>query len=132
MNDKYDWDMPLIPGTIVCARFNSFEGEEKVGLFCVLYDEQMDNMVLQNKNVFAIKLSTKMTLTGNYSVKIPKNINEFLDCECIANCSKIHVLHKCHQVYKVLGNIDQLTMKNIYKTYKRFLIQVEHQLLDRI
>ena len=41
---RYDWNKPLIPGTIVCSNYNTFEGEQKVGLFLVLYDEQNDNL----------------------------------------------------------------------------------------
>jgi len=132
MLGEYNWNVPLIPGTIVCAAYNEFEGERKVGIFCVLYDEQLDNNILQKKNVFAIKLSTQTTLAGNYSVEVPINRNEFLDKQCVACCSKIHTLHKIYNIYKVLGTLDAITMKNIYKTYNRFVTEVERQILDGV
>ncbi len=132
MIGEYNWNAPLVPGTIVCAAYNEFEGERKAGIFCVLYDEQLDNNILQKKNVFAIKLTTQTTLTGNYSVEVLLNRNDFLDKQCVACCSKVHILHKIHNVYKVLGVLDPITMKNIYKTYNRFVTEVERQILDRV
>ena len=34
----YNWSSPLLPGTIVCASYEDFDGVKRVGLFCILYD----------------------------------------------------------------------------------------------
>ena len=49
----------LRPGTIVCACYGDFDCNKRVGIFCVLYDEQLDGM-LNNNNVTAIKITTSM------------------------------------------------------------------------
>ena len=56
---NYDWNLPLTPGTIVCSKYNDFDGQERIGLFCVVYDEQLDNNVFEKKNVLCLKLSTQ-------------------------------------------------------------------------
>lgn len=130
--ESYDWNAPLLPGTIVCANYGDFEGERRVGLFLVLYDEQMDNNVFSKKNVVAIKVSSQSTLVSNYSVPIDGDKNSFLDKPCIACCSKIHLLHKEDNIYKVLGRVDQTARKNIFKSYFKFIGETERQLVDCI
>ena len=84
----YDWNAPIMSGTIVCSKFNTFSGEERTGLFCILYDEQIDGNVLNKKNVLAIKLTTQDTTIGDYTVAVNGLKNPFLDQRCTACCSK--------------------------------------------
>ena len=128
----YDWTAPIMSGTIVCSKFNTFSGEERTGLFCILYDEQIDGNVLNKKNVLAIKLTTQDTTIGDYTVAVNGLRNPFLDQRCTACCSKVHVLHKKQQIYKVLGMIDKQTYNRIVKTYVNFQSKVTKQILDRI
>lgn len=132
MNNNYDWNAPLMPGTIVCASYCDFDNEKRVGLFLVLYDEQLDSNVFSKKNVVCIKLSTQTTLVSNYSVKIDMRKNDFLDKNCIACCSKIHLLHKESNVYKILGHLDATTCKNVFKSYFKFVSETQRQFIDRI
>lgn len=129
---QYDWNMPLMPGTIVCAKYQDFEGQDRVGIFCVLYDEQLDNNVFEKKNTICIKISSQSTLVGNYSVKIPIDRNDFLKTQCIACCSKVHVLHKQSNIYKVLGVLERGTYSQVVKTYLKFSNEMERQLIDRL
>lgn len=131
-NLEYDWNMPLMPGTIVCATYNDFDGEERVGIFCILYDEQLDNNVYTKKNTLCIKISTQSTLVSNYSAKIDIERNSFLNNPCIACCSKVHILHKESNIYKVLGCLDNGTMKQIIKAYLKFSSETQRQLLDKL
>lgn len=126
---NYDWNEVLVPGTIICSNYNSFDGEKRVGLFVVLYDEQSDNNVLDKNNIIAIKLSTQNTCVSNYSVAVETKLNNFLNDSCIACCSKVHTLHKREQVYKKLGVLHPATYHRIYKAFMRFQNEVSNQLL---
>ena len=131
-NLKYDWNAPLMAGTIVCAKFGDFDNEERIGLFCILYDEQLDGNILNKQNVYAIKLTTQQTTLGDYTVGVNMTKNPYLECPCGACCSKIHILHKKKQIYKMLGMLDRATYNRIVKTHVNFMNKVEKQMLDRI
>ena len=128
----YDWNRQLEPGTIICSNYNTFDGEQKVGIFMVLYDEQNDNNVVDSKNVIALKLSTQGTCVSNYSVQVDKDLNNFLDADCIMCCSKVHVLHKTKQIYKILGMLHPATYHRVFKVYHRFNRAVEDQLISNL
>ena len=125
----YDWDKPLLPGTVVCSKYNTFDGEDRVGVFLVLYDEQSDNQLADDKNVIAVKISTKNTCAGNYSVAIDRELNDFFDEDCIVCCSKLHTLHKKQQIYKVLGQLHSFTFKKVFQTYSQFNSSLQNQLI---
>ena len=129
---NYNWNEPLIPGTIVCAKYNKFDGTSDTGIFCVLYDEQLDNNVQTRKNVTAVKLSTQLTLISNYSVDVDMERNSFLLSKSIVNCSKVHVLHKEQQVYKILGKLDTTTYTRVFKSYMKFVMETQRQAIDRL
>ena len=129
---NYDKFAPLVPGTIVCSSYYTFEGEERTGVFCVLYDEMLDNGIFESRNVIACKVSSQNTLISNYSCGINRLYNDYLDKDCIVCCSKIHVLHKTHNVYRVLGVLDRNTYSRVVKTYTRFRREVERQMFDRL
>ena len=129
---KYDWNKQLEPGTIICSNYNTFDGEKRVGVFMVLYDEQGDNNVLDNKNVIALKLSTKGTCIAGYSMQVDRDLNNFLDEDCIVCCSKLHTLHKVDQIYKVLGCLHPATYHRVFKMYHRFASAVETQLISNL
>lgn len=128
----YDWNKPLLPGTVICSKYNNFNGEETVGVFMVLYDEQTDSSIIEEKNVLALKLSTKGTLLSNYSVQIDRRLNNFLNDDCIACCSKIHILHKQKQIYKVIGQLHPATYHKVFKIYNKFNNEVMSQLINNI
>ena len=127
---NYDWNMTLIPGTVVCAKYNDFDGAERIGLFCVLYDEQLDTNVGTKKNTVCVKISSQTTLVSNYSVQIDNEENKFLDKPCIVCCSKVHLLHKETNIYKILGFLNKSTLKRVVKTYFKFSNEVQRQLMD--
>ncbi len=126
---QYDWDRPLLPGTVICAKYGTFNGEDKVGIFVVLYDEQTDGNLISDKNVIALKVSTKDSCITNYSVPINRKLNDFMNEDCIICCSKLHLLHKKYQVYKVLGTLHPATYHNMFKVYSQFNNQMQNQLI---
>lgn len=129
---NYDWNRPLLPGTVVCSKFNNFNGEEIIGIFVILYDEQSDNNISDNDNVIAIKLSSKGTCAGNYSVNVSTKLNNFLDQDSIACCSKLHTLHKKQQIYKQLGQLHPATYHDIFKQYMKFSSSLSSQLINNL
>lgn len=129
---NYDWNRPLLPGTVICAKYNKFDGSDAIGIFVVLYDEQTDSSILEEKNVLAFKVSSKGTLLSNYSVQIDRKLNNFLNDDCIACCSKIHILHKKQQIYKVLGILHPATYHKIFKIYNKFNSEVMSQLVANL
>lgn len=126
----YDWNKPLLPGSVICSKYNCFDGENRVGIFVVLYDEQSDIQTISSKNIIAVKLSSKNTCVENYAVEINKKSCDFLQESSICCCSKIHVLHKQDQVYKILGQLPTSVYKSIYKTFTRFQNVLNNQMLN--
>lgn len=129
---EYDWSNILVPGSVVCASIGDFNGNKKIALFLVLYDEQNDNGTIDDKNVIALKLSTQTTCANNYIVPIDSKTNDFLDKNCVACCSKLHTLHKVSNIYKLLGVVSPNTLKRVYKVYTKFQNELNNQILNKI
>ncbi len=129
---KYDWNKPLLPGTVICSQFGGFDGENRIGIFVVLYDEQTDKNVLEDNNIMAVKVSTKDTCITNYSVPINRQLNNFMDDDCIVCCSKVHTLHKKEQVYKILGTLHPATYHKVFKVYSKFNNEVMNTLINNL
>ena len=121
----------LKPGSIVCASYGDFEGNKQVGIFCVLYDEQLDSTNTFKNNVVALKVSTSYNMITNYCVPLNDGKNPFFDKDCMALCSKVHLLDK-DQIYKQLGVLHPYTLRQVYKVYRRFETELERQMEDYI
>lgn len=121
----------LKPGTIVAASYGDFEGKKRVGIFCVLYTEQLDSSNNFKGNVVALKVTTSFNMITNYCVPLTDGKNEFLERDCMALCSKIHTLDK-DQIYKTLGELHPYTLRQVYKCYRRFITELERQMEDYI
>jgi len=129
---QYDWNRPLLPGTVICSKYTTFNGNDVVGIFVVLYDEQSDNYISDSDNIVAIKLSSKGTCISNYSVGVDTKLNDFMNEDSVACCSKLHTLHKKQQVYKVLGILHPATWHNIYKQYMKFANNMQTQMMNEL
>lgn len=121
----------LKPGSIVCAKYLDFENKERIGIFCVLYDEQLDASNNFKGNIIVLKVSTSYSMITNYCVPLTDGRNDFLEKDCMTLCSKVHTLDKS-QVYKVLGCLHPHTLRQVYKVYRRFETELERQLEDYI
>lgn len=120
----------LEPGSVVLAHYCDFTGEKKQGVFLVLYDEQLDSLHSYKGNVTALKVTTSLRMSSNYNVCISDGRNEFLDKDCFALCSKVHTLSKSDQIYKRVGVIHPATLRQVYKVYRRYEMELERQMED--
>lgn len=130
--NNYNWNRPLIPGSLVCSSYSTFDGERVCGIFMILYDESLDNNIQHKMNCVALKVTSQQTLVDSYVVPISQEYNNYLDKPCMVCCSKTHVLSKNKEIYKYLGQLDSHTYRRVVKTYKKWSNELDRQLLDRI
>ena len=119
------------PGTVVICNYINFTGESKRGLFIVLSDEGHDNSNFGCMNFTAIKITTQLSMVGNYAVNLDVEENPFFNNPCLASCSKIHTLHK-NQIQRVLGKLSNGSFKKVYITVHNFLEQVNKQMMSEL
>ena len=125
MKERYD------TGDIVCANYNDFNGESKIGIFLIIYSEREDRIYTNgHTNLNCVKVTTNNLLGNSYTVRIKKG-EANLDKECIANLSKTHTLIK-EQIYKKIGTLSSNTMFNVFKELRAFNNEVEQQVLNKI
>lgn len=118
-------------GDVVCAKYNGFNGEEKVGIFLIIYSEKQDRMYTTgHTNLNCAKITTNNLLGNSYTVRL-KSGEANLDTDCIVNLSKQHVFTK-EQVYKKLGSISANSMFNVFKELRAFNNEIEQQILENI
>lgn len=115
-------------GTIIIANYINFKGENKKGVFMVIYDEAFDNDNSNAMNIQAIKITTQLSMVGNYVCNLRNEDSLFLNQDCLASCSKIHTLHK-NQVVKQVGVLGKDTYKKVYGTFRKFLNEVDRQMI---
>ena len=92
----------------------------------------MDGSISEKRNVVACKISSQVTLAADYSCMVSAQRNTFFDKPCMVCTSKVRVLDKVKNVYKILGQLDSYTFARVVKTYVKFSNEVNRQLLDRI
>ena len=117
----------LEPGTLICASYKTFDGTKKPGIFFVLYDEALDSSHIHTNNVVCFKCTTSHAVVGNYTVALDPEFITFLENPTIAACSKLQTLDK-KQIFKVLGRVDDITFKKVYKEYEMFTQEVCRQM----
>lgn len=117
------------PGTLVCARYKTFDGKLQPGVFLILYDEALDSHHQFKENVTALKCTTSDSIIGNYTVTLNDGNNSFVERDTIVACSKLHTLDK-KQIFKTLGTIHSSTYRSVYKVYKRFINEIEREMED--
>lgn len=115
-------------GSIVIANYINFKGENKRGLFMIIYDEGFDSNNTNAMNVLAIKITTQLSMVGNYVCNVRNEDSLFFNQECLASCGKIHTLHK-NQITKIVGVLGEDTYKKVYATFRKFLNEVDRQMI---
>lgn len=125
MRDKLD------VGDIVCANYNGFDGEPKVGLFLIIYNERQDRLYTTgHTNLNCVKITTNNLLGNGYTVRV-KSGEGGLENDCLINLSKTHVFTK-EQIYKKIGRLSSNTMFNVFKELRAFNNEMEQQILENI
>ena len=120
----------FVPGTIVITDYRDFDGKVRQGDFCILYDEALDDNVDHKYNVVAVKVTTSQKQLTAYTVPLTyDDKNSFFKEFSYACCSKIHVMSKS-SIKGALGRLDDETYLRVYKTYKKFLNEMDKQLTN--
>lgn len=118
-------------GDVVCAKYNGFNGEEKVGIFLIYYSEKQDRMYTNgHTNLNCAKITSNNLLGNSYTVRL-KQGEANLETDCIINLSKQHTFTK-EQIYKKLGTISANSMFNVFKELRAFNNEIEQQILENI
>ena len=99
-------------GDIIMAYYGDMDNKEKLGIFCVLYDEFIDKESNCNLNLTALKITTKSHEDYNYYVEIAQG-NGGLASDSRVCCSKTHTLHK-KKVRVKIGSIHGELLKRCY------------------
>lgn len=128
---KYLGKGVLLPGTVVASNYVTLNGEHKVGLFLVIYDEQLDASNNFKGNVLAFKITTSYKMITNYCVPLLDDYTNFLEKDCAALCSKIILLDKAN-IFNVIGELHPYTFRQVFKCYKRFESELNRQIEDYI
>ena len=123
--------MILNVGDIITASYGGFDGEQKLGIFLILYNERTDRRYTNgHTNINCAKVTTNNLLGNSYVVRLkPGDAN--LDKDCIVNLSKIHVLSKT-QVHKKIGHLGSQQMLSVYKELREYTNEVEKQILQNM
>ena len=121
----------LSVGDVICANYNGFDGEKRVGIFLIVYDERQDRIYTTgHTNLTCAKITSNNLLGNSYTVRIkPGEAN--LESSCIINLSKMHTFVK-EQIYKKLGRLSSNTMFNVFKELRAFNNEMEQQILENI
>lgn len=118
-------------GDIVSATYGDFNGEKRVGLFLIVYNEKDDRKYnINHTNLTAIKITTNNMLGNMYVVRLYKGESN-LERNCFVNCSKIHTFTK-EQVYKKIGQLSPKTMTQVFKELNEYNNELSRQVLSRV
>ena len=123
--------MIMSAGDIVTASYNGFEGEPKIGIFLIIYNERDDRKYTSgHTNINCVKITSNNFLGNSYVVRLrPGDGN--LDKDCIINLSKVHVLAKT-QIHKKIGHLNSQIMLNVFKELREFNNEVERQVIQNM
>lgn len=127
---KYNYNAPIEIGSVVCASIGDFEGNKKIAMFLVLYDEKQDSSVVGNDDVIALKITSKDIYKSKYLYNITKNRYDFLDKNCLVCCNNLHTLNKITNVYKIIGKLDKEDLYNVCNLYNQFNNELLRQLMS--
>ena len=118
-------------GDVVCATYGDFNGEKKIGIFLLIYNEKDDRKYnINHTNFTALKITTNNMLGNMYVTRLYKGAAN-LDSDCFVNCSKIHTFAK-EQVYKKIGQLHPRIMTQVYKELNDYTNELSRQVLSRV
>ena len=116
-------------GDIVCVSYGDFNGDKRVGIFLILYNEKQDRSYSSNHtNVVCAKLTTNNFQGDSYVVRLYKGESGLQD-DCFVNLSKLHTF-TYERIYKRIGNLSPSRMVKIYKELQKFHNEMNAQLME--
>lgn len=116
-------------GSIVKHFYKTFDGESRIGLFLIIYDEKYDCSIVANDNLLGLKI-TSTSRDLHYDVELKKANNPCLDHTSYVMCSKPLVMSIRN--LEVIGEVCPFDMLSVFSSYRRFQSQIEIQLTDLI
>lgn len=117
-------------GDIIMAYYGDMDNREKLGIFCVLYDEFMDKASNCDLNLTALKITTKFHEDYNYYVEVEQGIGGLASDSRVC-CSKTHTLHK-KKVRVKIGSIHGELLKKVLLCYNKYSSEITRQVVSRI
>ena len=100
----------MLPGDVVSTIYNDLNNKPKMGLFLVFYNS---SDTPNPKNLLGFKITSKTTDLDQYSYKLTKQKNSFLDFESFVQVNKVNTLNI--SVSKKIGSINKNDLVNIFK-----------------
>lgn len=120
-NMKYDCKQPISKDNLPYVK----------NFFLVVYTEAQDSLTLHRRNCQALKLTTRLVDEQLYACAIDNSKNPYLQSDGYVCCSKLHTFDT-RQIIGAIGQMDQATMKRVFKIYHRFQCELERQFIERI
>ena len=116
-------------GDIVCGSYGDFNGDTRVGLFLVIYNEKQDRHYSSNhSNILCAKLTTNNFQGDGYVVRLYKG-DSGLQEDCFVNLSKLHTFTN-ERAYKLIGRLEPSRMVKIFKEFNKFNQEICNQMME--
>jgi mRNA-degrading endonuclease toxin of MazEF toxin-antitoxin module len=116
-------------GDIVCISYGDFNGETRVGIFLIVYNEKQDrHYTSSHSNILCAKITTNSFQGDGYTARLKKgeaNLQE----DCLVSLSKLHTFTN-ERAYKLIGRLEPYRMSQIFKEYHKFNQEIENQLME--
>ena len=116
-------------GDIVCISYGDFNGELRVVLFLILYNEKQDRHYSSNhSNILCAKLNTNNFKGDDYVVSLYKG-DSGLQEDYFVNLSKLHTFTN-ERAYKLIGRLEPSRMVKIFKEFNKFNQEINNQMME--
>lgn len=116
-------------GDIVCVSYGDFNGNTRVGLFLIIYNEKQDRHYSSNhSNILCAKLTTNNFQGDGYVVRLYKG-DSGLQEDCFVNLSKLHTFTN-ERAYKLIGRLEPSRMVKIFKEFNKFNQEINNQMME--
>lgn len=119
----------VVPGDVVLSEYYKLDGSKGIGLFLVVYCEKNDTSISRGNstNITGLKITSQADSVDNYSVVLPQDKITFLDKTSFVMCNKPSSLSSSG--IKTLGRVYGPYLKQIFRTFKGYLTELERQML---
>lgn len=102
-------------GDIVVSKYRDINGDDKVGIFCILYLERYDTNIECANNVVCVKVTTKYHPKYKYYVDLPKEVANIQENSRICP-SKLYTI-KYTDIHKRIGRLNKDVLKQVLDNF---------------